>query len=1081
MKTELMEKFVVLVIIEILCLNGILATAQVAPSLSIAPLNPDFVEYMGKTRSGKITLTTKEGHYLGFIPSPLDPTPINISRPVFPFQRALPSRYDLREQNRLTPVKDQDGYGTCWAYATYGSLESCELTKTGTAWDFSENNIVNWAANNYDPIPNVGERGWNGADYLQSTAYLTGWFGPVAEADDPYPNPGTWQPKPVRRHIQEVYFLPDRTGPLDNDIIKSAVMQYGAVYTTMYIDLAYFNSSKTAYYYDGPESLPIHAVCIVGWDDNYPKENFTNEPPGNGAFIIRNSWGSSWHENGYFYISYYDTQIGKYNVVFVAGEDVTNYTQVYQYDPLGATGYTGWTNVTTAWFKNVFTATGNEKINAVGFYTPVANSTYSLYVYVNDTQATAKSGTISIAGFHTIVLDNLVQVGAGQKFSIAVCLSTPGYDHPIAIEYPLNDYSSKATANKGESFISLDGRNWYDVTDYFSNTNVCLKAYTVSAVVDTTPPTAPSNLRAQAVSSSEIDLSWGASTDSGGSGLAGYSIERRQSGGSFSEIAKVDANTTSYKDTGLSANTTYEYRVRAYDNAGNYSDYSNIASATTLQPDTTPPTITITSPIESSKVSSVILLSAKVQDPNLDPDKVQFIIDDTSSLTPIQSNDEFLRVANLNDGAHKLNVIAYDTWGNRAEQEVNFQVVGTQSPPPKNIVFLSLPFKPAVGKLQNIILYDKAAFWSGNRYVLSDEPNFPTDLTYGGFWVKLAQAFDPINLKPLGASSPATQEISLPLSKGWQAFGLPWTYPLPISALQIEDKNGKRMSFSDAGNIIGLILFRYDGQQYQSVSNIAGMENTLYPWFGYWIMVKDDCKLIFPNEPWNAKAKRASNLDAFCLPIKAVFSDGTSEDVYIGISKEEITSPFPPPAPYSQNQKRLSIIKNGELLYIDIRKEGGKQEWRLAVKGDATLFFPNLSYLPKGWQAILTDGDKRYYLKTTSAIKVERDKELKVEMGEGLVTPLLINMVEARSVRGGVNISWNVNLPCQVKVAIKGADGRILRDLGMRTSSSGLNSIFWDGKGQDGRNLPAGIYIIELTAKDELNQMIKAIRMVNLR
>jgi C1A family cysteine protease/fibronectin type 3 domain-containing protein len=1138
---------------------------------------------MGKARSGRITLTTKEGHYLGFIPSPLDPTPIKISRPILPFQRALPSRYDLREQNRLTPVRDQDGYGTCWAYATYGSLESCELTKTGTAWDFSENNIVNWAANNYDPIPNVGERGWNGADYLQSTAYLTGWFGPVAEADDPYPNPGTWQPKPVLRHIQEVYFLPDRTGPLDNDIIKSAVMQYGAVYTTMYIDLAYFNSSKTAYYYDGPESLPIHAVCIVGWDDNYPKDNFSNKPPGNGAFIIRNSWGSSWGEKGYFYISYYDTQIGKYNVVFVAGEDVTNYTQVYQYDPLGATGYTGWTNVTTAWFKNVFTAYGNEKINAVGFYTPVANSTYSLYVYVNDTQARTKSGTISIAGFHTIVLDNLVQVGAGQKFSIAVCLTTPGYDHPIAIEYPLNDYSSKATANRGESFISLDGRNWYDITDYFSNTNVCLKAYTVSAVVDTTPPTAPSNLRAQAISSSEIDLSWGASTDEGDSGLAGYSIERRQSGGNFSEIAKVDANTTSYKDTGLSANTTYEYRVRsydnagnysdysniasattlplpdttpptapsnlraqavssseidlnwdasidsggsglagyaierrklgenfseiarvgsdttsykdtglsanttyeyrvrAYDNAGNYSDYSNIASATTLQPDTTPPTITITSPIESSKVSSVLLLSAKVQDPNLDPDKVQFIIDDALSLTPIQSNDEFLCIAKLNEGNRKLNVIAYDTWGNRAEQEVNFQVIGTQNPPPKNIVFLCLPFKPAVGKLQNIILYDKAAFWSGNRYVLSDEPNFPTDLTYGGFWVKLAQAFDPINLKPLGASSPATQEIPLPLSKGWQAFGLPWTYPLPVSALQIEDKNGKRMSFSDAGNIIGLILFRYDGQKYQSVSNIAGMENTLYPWFGYWIMVKDDCKLVFPKEPWNVKAKRASNLDGFCLPIKAVFSDGTSEEIYIGMGKEEITSPFPPPAPYSQNQKRLSIIKNGELLYIDIRKEGGKQEWRLAVKGGATLFFPNLSYLPKGWQAILTDGDKRYYLKTTSAIKVEGDKELKVEIGEGLITPLLINMVDARSVRGGVNISWNVNLPCQVKVAIKGADGRVLRDLGMRSSSSGLNSIFWDGKGQDGRNLPAGIYIIELTAKDELNQMIKAIRMVNLR
>lgn len=607
---------------------------------------------------------------------------------------------------------------------------------------------------------------------------------------------------------------------------------------------------------------------------------------------------------------------------------------------------------------------------------------------------------------------------------------------------------------------------------------------------DTTPPTVPANLKAKAVSSSEIDLSWDASTDIGAAGLAGYSIERRIQGGSFLEIAKVDAQTTNYKDTGLSTNTIYEYRVRAYDNAKNYSDYSN-----TVLADVTPPTIVFLSPHppESSqeviKVSNVVLLSAKVTDPILVPEKVQFRIDTYNNFVPYppiipiltQFSDEFLCIVKLEQGDYRLKVVAEDTCGNKAEQSVNFRVIDTPSLPSANTVFISLPFKALADNLQNIIIYVNSAYWSMNKYILLGDPNFPTDLTCKGFWVKLPQAFDPSNVDPDGSSSPADQEIAVPLGKGWQAIGLPWTYPLPISALQIEDKNGNRFSFSQASNLVGKVLFRWNGTEYVNVGLQQGMENTLYPWFGYWIRVKDDCKLIFPKEPWTVQAKRASNLDGFCLPIKAVFSDGTTEDVYIGIGKEEITSPFPPPAPYSQNLKRLSIIKNGELLYIDIRKEGGKQEWRLAVKGGATLFFPNLSYLPKGWQAISTDGDKRYYLKTTSAIKVEGDKELKVEIGDGLVTPLLINMVEARSVRGGVNISWNVNLPCQAKVAIKGADGRVLRDLGMRSSSSGLNSIFWDGKGQDGRNLPAGIYIIELTARDDLNQMIKAIRMVNLR
>jgi len=495
--------------------------------------------------------------------------------------------------------------------------------------------------------------------------------------------------------------------------------------------------------------------------------------------------------------------------------------------------------------------------------------------------------------------------------------------------------------------------------------------------------------------------------------------------------------------------------------------------------DKTPPTIRTFLP--PSGISCLPVMVFEATDANPSPAGVDVKVDgqEVAPLFDNVSKYSFAIPTNiLTPGSHTLTISATDIAGNSNEQTFTFNV-SSQPFPQSQIELVSFPFHIS-GSLSSVVgTLEKACVWTGNSYSDANQISL-----YQGIWVKLASPFSPANLTLSGTIDTVNtgeDEVSIPLQKGWQAIGLPWTYPLPISALQIEDKNGNRFSFSQASNLVGKVLFRWDGTEYVNVGLQQGMENTLYPWFGYWIRVKDDCKLIFPKEPWNVQAKRASNLDGFCLPIKAVFSDGTSEDVYIGIGKEEITSPFPPPAPYSQNQKRLSIIKNGELLYIDIRREGGKQEWRLAVKGGATLFFPNLSYLPKGWQAILTDGDKKYYLKTTSAVKIEGDKELKVEIGEGMVTPLLINMLEARSVRGGVNISWNVNLPCQVKVAIKGADGRILRDLGMRSSSSGLNSLFWDGKGQDGRNLPAGIYIIELTARDELNQMIKAIRMVNLR
>jgi chitodextrinase len=131
-----------------------------------------------------------------------------------------------------------------------------------------------------------------------------------------------------------------------------------------------------------------------------------------------------------------------------------------------------------------------------------------------------------------------------------------------------------------------------------------------AAPPDTTPPTDPSSLQASAVSSSQIDLSWSASTDASGVNL--YRIERCQGvncgsvPSNFSEIATVPGNQTTFQNTGLSASTSYTYRVRAEDTAAptpNLSGYSNLSSATTpAPPDTTPPTDPAS--LQASAVSS---------------------------------------------------------------------------------------------------------------------------------------------------------------------------------------------------------------------------------------------------------------------------------------------------------------------------------------------------------------------------------------------------------------------------------------------------------------------------------------------
>src|SRR6202040_1646959 len=105
---------------------------------------------------------------------------------------------------------------------------------------------------------------------------------------------------------------------------------------------------------------------------------------------------------------------------------------------------------------------------------------------------------------------------------------------------------------------------------------------------DTTPPTAPSGLAATASSSTQVGLTWTASTDN--VGVTGYRVERCTGTGCTS-FAQIGTSTvTSFSDSGRTASTSYSYRVRATDAAGNLSNYSNTAPIITLSgPDTTLP------------------------------------------------------------------------------------------------------------------------------------------------------------------------------------------------------------------------------------------------------------------------------------------------------------------------------------------------------------------------------------------------------------------------------------------------------------------------------------------------------------
>jgi len=152
--------------------------------------------------------------------------------------------------------------------------------------------------------------------------------------------------------------------------------------------------------------------------------------------------------------------------------------------------------------------------------------------------------------------------------------------------------ATSATTGYTDTGLSADTTYTYRVRAYDNAGNNSGYSNTASATTppEIIPPTVPANLTATALTPNDIELNWSASTDSGGSGLAGYKIERCM-GSSCTNFTQAGTSaTTSYTDTGLSADATYTYRVRAYDNAGNNSGYSNPASATT-PPEIIPPTV----------------------------------------------------------------------------------------------------------------------------------------------------------------------------------------------------------------------------------------------------------------------------------------------------------------------------------------------------------------------------------------------------------------------------------------------------------------------------------------------------------
>ena len=383
----------------------------------------------------------------------------------------LPSRYSSVDEGFVTPVKDQQTSGNCWAFTAIATLESCILKASNITYDLSEENMKNL-------IELYSDYGWNmvtnrgGYDNM-AIGYFASWLGPILEENDSFDDYSTLSPVlDSIMHVQNVIFL-GRDNFTDNNRIKEAIFKYGAVGTGLYYSGSYLFGDS--YYYSGSAS-ENHAVTIVGWDDDYPYYKFGNPAPANGAWIVKNSWDDDWSDRGYFYMSYYDSRFAR------VGNDLSSYTFIlndtlrydknYQYDIIGLTKFISSTN--EIWYENIFNSTDDEVLAAFSTYF-TSKSNWTSYVYVNDELLLIQNGT-SLPGYYTFDFNDYIYLNKGDSFKIVVKLANDGF---ASVPVSERTYSNKIFYKEGVSFFSYDGVEWYDLYNFAGSQVACMKAFTI--------------------------------------------------------------------------------------------------------------------------------------------------------------------------------------------------------------------------------------------------------------------------------------------------------------------------------------------------------------------------------------------------------------------------------------------------------------------------------------------------------------------------------------------------------------------------------------------------------------------------
>jgi len=409
--------------------------------------------------------------------------------------QVIPPSFDLRDVNGynfVTSIKSQQG-GTCWTHGAMASIEG-NLLITG-AWqqagEVGEPNLAEyhldwWCGfnqhNNDDVNPTTGNglTVHYGGDYRVTAAYLSRGEGAVRDTDAQ-----SFNTPPLRLDTSYHYYYPRTIEwfTAGNNLarintIKKAVMNTGVVGTCMCV--GFWSSGNIHYQPPNDNTDPNHAVAIIGWNDTVQ-----TPAPSPGAWLVKNSWGSSWGNNGYFWISYYDRHCGQEpQMGAVSFQDVEpmKYKNVYYYD------YHGWRDEMPECQEafNAFKSHDYENLEAISFYNAADSVHYKIVVFgsynngiLYDTLS-QKSGFINHIGFHTFDLDSSVALSPNQDFYVYLYLSKGGQPYDRTSEIPVLLGGSSRTIVTSHSLPDqsyfMDINNWHDLYLLDTTANFCIKA-----------------------------------------------------------------------------------------------------------------------------------------------------------------------------------------------------------------------------------------------------------------------------------------------------------------------------------------------------------------------------------------------------------------------------------------------------------------------------------------------------------------------------------------------------------------------------------------------------------------------------